>query len=378
MLTLLSVVALLKLADAFFPAFQKTAQTATKDFITALEFVSPEMSGVKEAACLDTASRIRLLPVEVPSTISKDGKVGISFSYWAADQKKKSKTFPLPLVLVHGFDSSCLEYRRLGPLLAAEGIDTYAVDLLGWGFTQLNGVETFSAEAKIAALNAFLSEVTNSGKFCIAGASLGGAAAIDVAATNPNCAGLILIDAQGFVDGIGPMSIMPSPVARLGVEVLKSVPLRSSANQMSYFDKVKYATDEAVVIGRLHCLREGWNDALVSFMKSGGFSPSAKLAMIQCPSLVLWGRQDGILDGEEFVPKFISALTDSELQWIEDCGHVPHLEKPGETATAITSFLSRRVLEETGGNKGLNGGGWIGIAGFGAAALAMADQLAFP
>lgn len=38
-------------------------------------------------------------------------------------------------------------------------------------------------------------------------------------------------------------------------------------------------------------------------MLSGGFSPSAKVATIEAPSLVLWGREDGILDGREFAPK---------------------------------------------------------------------------
>lgn len=117
--------------------------------------------------------------------------------------------------------------------MAAEGIDVYAVDLLGWGFTQLDGVGTFSAEAKVDALNSFINEITTrgNGQFCIGGASLGGAAAIEVAATNPNCSGLILIDAQGFVDGIGPMATMPPQVAGLGVEVLSKCP--ASANRFS-------------------------------------------------------------------------------------------------------------------------------------------------
>ena len=93
---------------------------------------------------------------------------------------------------------------------------------------------SFSAGAKVDALNSFINEVAKSsnGKFCIAGASLGGAASIDVAATNPNCAGLVLIDAQGFVDGIGPMSVMPKPVARLGVEVLSTFPTMLLAGVM--------------------------------------------------------------------------------------------------------------------------------------------------
>ena len=40
-----------------------------------------------------------------------------------------------------------------------------------------------------------------------------------------------------------------------------------------------------------------------SFMQSGGFSPSSKVSKIASPSLVLWGRQDGILDGTEFANK---------------------------------------------------------------------------
>lgn len=36
-------------------------------------------------------------------------------------------------------------------------------------------------------------------------------------------------------------------------------------------------------------------------------------------------------------------MPDARLQWIEECGHVPHLEKPEETATAITEYLTSEV-----------------------------------
>lgn len=265
--------------------------------------VPPQVEEITEEACLDAVSRMKQVPVKVSESVSLSGDVGISYVHWPAEKGASNKS-SLPLVLVHGFDSSCLEYRRLGPQLAARGIDTYAVDLLGWGYTQLEGVESFSADAKVEALEGFVEKVLGTKNVCIAGASLGGAAAIEWASANPEvCKGLILLDAQGFVDGVGPMAALPKPLAQLGVQVLKSVPLRSSANQMSYFDKETYATDDAVNIGRLHCLRDGWNDALVSFMLSGGFSPSSKVSTINAPSLVLWGRQDGILDGNEFANK---------------------------------------------------------------------------
>ena len=37
-----------------------------------------------------------------------------------------------PILLLHGFDSSALEFRRLLPLLAKAGFAPYAVDAAGW------------------------------------------------------------------------------------------------------------------------------------------------------------------------------------------------------------------------------------------------------
>lgn len=331
-----------------------------------LTFSTPDVSAVEEQACIDAASKMKR--VAVPSENSPSGSVGISYIHWPAEGRKANTP---PLILLHGFDSSCLEYRRLGPKLAALGVDAYAVDILGWGFTQLEDVDSFSADAKVEALKGFVKTMFgDSTAFCVAGASLGGAASIELAAALtiapldeddeddvdetedtdglPSCAGLVLIDAQGFVDGVGPMAMLPKPLAKIGVGVLKSVPLRNAANQMSYFDTDTYATEDAQVIGRLHTLRDGWSDAMVSFMQSGGFSPSSKVSKINSPALVLWGREDGILDGVEFANKFVEELPDAELQWIEECGHVPHLEQPDETASTILGFLaSDRVAAAT-------------------------------
>jgi pimeloyl-ACP methyl ester carboxylesterase len=289
--------------DAFNSRPQGRQFTSLKSAtMTDLTFQNPDTTGIEEQACIDAAQRMERFAVPVSSEISPSGSVGISYIHWPAQKPKKSS---VPLILIHGFDSSGLEYRRVGPKLAAQGIDAYAVDVLGWGFTQLDDVASFSADAKVAALKSFIeTKFGENGKFCIAGASLGGAAAIELAAVKgDDCSGLILIDAQGFVDGVGPMAALPKPLAKLGVGVLRSVPLRNSANQMSYFDKETFATEEAQVIGRLHCMRKGWSDAMVSFMLSGGFTPSTKIPLITAPSLVLWGRQDGILDGKEYANK---------------------------------------------------------------------------
>lgn len=43
------------------------------------------------------------------------------------------------VLLLHGFDSSCLEFRRLLPLLEGH-VDVYAMDAVGCGFTGSSGL----------------------------------------------------------------------------------------------------------------------------------------------------------------------------------------------------------------------------------------------
>lgn len=57
----------------------------------------------------------------------------------------------------------------------------------------------------------------------LVGASLGGTIALDFAHEFPEAVKrLVLIDAQGFIDGAGPGEWLPEPLARIGVAVLGS------------------------------------------------------------------------------------------------------------------------------------------------------------
>ena len=98
------------------------------------------------------------------------------------------------------------------------------------------------------------------------------------------------------------------------------------------------ATVDAMRIGRLHCFVPTWEDASVSFLLSGGFSPSEKVSGVIQDTLVLWGEKDEILEPST-AAKFEETLPSSTIQWCNS-GHVPHLEQPQEVADAIVKFLS--------------------------------------
>jgi pimeloyl-ACP methyl ester carboxylesterase len=172
------------------------------------------------------------------------------------------------------------------------------------------------------------------------GASLGGAVAIDFAHYHPErVSKLILVDAQGFIDGIGPMSKMPTAVANVGVSVLRSEWLRNAANKMSYYAPETFATEDAMRVGRVHTFLPGWRDANVAWMQSGGYSTSKMVPTLQPETtMIVWGAQDKVLE-PKYADMFREALPAARVELVDECGHVCHLEQPDVLVGLVQSFL---------------------------------------
>lgn len=106
----------------------------------------------------------------------------------------------------------------------------------------------------------------------IVGASLGGTIAMDFALNYEQAVQkVVLIDAQGYIDGIGPAAKGPRWVSELGVKLLRTTFLRNIANKMAYHDVKQFATHDALLTGRLHTFARGWLEAKVAFIQSGGY-----------------------------------------------------------------------------------------------------------
>ena len=55
----------------------------------------------------------------------------------------------------------------------------------------------------------------------------------------------------------------------------------------------RYATKDAMLIGRLHTHMPGWLDANVAFIRGGGYSISGLISQVQQDTLVLWCVTEG-------------------------------------------------------------------------------------
>ena len=70
--------------------------------------------------------------------------------------------------------------------------------------------------------------------------------------------------------------------------------------------------------------------------------------------------------------KFIDTLPNASLKWIEECGHVPHLEQPEQTAQVISEFLTESFPVSTATEKSSSTLLWGSLA----AAIATAGGVA--
>jgi len=155
---------------------------------------------------------------------------------------------------------------------------------------------------------------------------------------------LILIDAGAYKEYI------PGYVKLIGVPVIGSAaiyltPARFMARsilKLAYYDDKRisktqidgYAAPIASPGGKHALLETGKQiippniDELV-----------AKYKDINVPTLIIWGRQDKIID--PIVGNLLDqAIPNSTLRWIEQCGHVPQEEKPEETVPLVLDFLA--------------------------------------
>lgn len=67
---------------------------------------------------------------------------------------------------------------------------------------------------------------------------------------------LVIQNAQAFMDGIGPMSMVPDFLRKIGVRVLGARGTRKMANEMGYFDK-SFANKDATDVSCVHVENPG-------------------------------------------------------------------------------------------------------------------------
>ncbi len=68
-----------------------------------------------------------------------------------------------------------------------------------------------------------------------------------------------------------------------------------------------------------------------------------ELKDMQVPTCLVWGKNDTITP-PMVAEEFHSLIPNSELHWIDKCGHAPMMEVPGEFNAILTTFLAKHKM----------------------------------
>lgn len=241
-----------------------------------------------------------------------------------------------PILLLHGFDSSLLEFRRLFPLLAAQR-QTWALDLFGFGFTEY--VPTIAITPQTIRQHLLRVIETWIGQpVMLVGASLGGAVAIDFALHHSKWVrSLALLDSVGFSGSFPIGQFLPNPIIELGADWL-SFRKRAALTVALALPIMAPPLVDALRCSLLHQEMPGWKVAIASLTQSGGYANLCdRIAQVHHPTLILWGEADDVL-GTEDATRFEKAISGSQLIWIPGAGHVPHVDQPHTVAAHLLTF----------------------------------------
>ncbi|MEH2068945.1 MAG: alpha/beta hydrolase [Nostoc sp.] len=247
-----------------------------------------------------------------------------------------------PIVLLHGFDSSILEFRLLLPLLATQN-QTWALDLLGFGFTQRQKEITYNPTAIQIHLYNFWKTLINR-PITLVGASMGGAAAIEFTLTYPQVVkSLVLINSLGYTNSPAFSKHLFPPFDFLAVEYLRQrhiLALNFGSILASFNPEILLAIQCAM----LHQEMPNWHHAMISYVKTGGYINLAnRITQVDKPTLILWGEADDMLPSED-AEKFQQDIANSQLIKLKNCGHAPQIEQPQMTSQYILQFVNNSKI----------------------------------
>lgn len=209
-----------------------------------------------------------------------------------------------------------------------------------------------------AALSAVV-RATGVRSFALVGHSLGGLIAAEYASSHAEEIGLLmLVDPAGFLRT--PKLLLRIVASRTFTNLFKISPPRSFVRRQlegAVFDKRSLTPEmieESYVFYQDPLLRRAFGRVYADSISTFADLPAlhTRFARYKGPASLMWGREDryvpirGLLLARKVYPH-------ADLTVIEQCGHIPPIERPDIIAQRLNAFAAKRATLSLNGRDGL-------------------------
>jgi pimeloyl-ACP methyl ester carboxylesterase len=246
------------------------------------------------------------------------------------------------VLMIHGFGGSHLDFRFLDSLMY-HNYRIIRVDLPGFGlsdFPEVKGDNPDYNEMYTEFFNFFI-DTLHIDSMYVAGNSMGGMAAWDLAVTHPEkVKKLVLLSSAGYdmqsVVKVAAKAFRFNSIRTFAERGIPKFITRMSVNRC--FSDRSRITDER--IGMLNDMwnREGHVDVFFNLATNKKWLDTALIKTIKCPTLIIWGEQDQIIPVNHAY-RFNRDIKGSKVIIYSPCGHVPMAERPGAVKNDLDAFF---------------------------------------
>ncbi len=260
---------------------------------------------------------------------------------WRYVERDADRAGAPTLVLVHGYTGSKENWYRLADALG-RGYRLVIPDLPGWGDSERKPGADYGYAAQAGNLAAFIDKVAG-GPVVLVGHSMGGGVAAVTAARYPDDVSRVgLLDASGvrFKDN------------QFGIDVLAGknpFGVTDDASLKAYLDIlfnddtgrpwIPWPASQALIAKRR--ADGAFEQSVLDKIGRGDerFLPYDLAAGIRQPTLLLWCRQDRVIDASA-LDLYATRIPQAQKVLLDGCGHMSLMQQPEAVARAIGRLIA--------------------------------------
>ena len=264
---------------------------------------------------------------------------------WAyAERDADSATTPT-VVMIHGFTGSKENWYPLARELRGR-YRLVIPDLPGWGASERKPNADYGFLAQAERVAAFIRAVSPDKPVVLLGHSMGGGIAALVAARHPELVSRVgLLDAAGvrFHDntfgeevlaGKNPFAVTDAASLHAYLDIL-------------FYDKTKVPSipwPASVGFIRHRRADAAFEQSVLDRIGRGPqrFLPGEEAANIHQPALLLWCRQDAVIDASA-LELYAERMPQARKLLLDGCGHMSITEQPHNVAVAVENLIEQGV-----------------------------------
>jgi pimeloyl-ACP methyl ester carboxylesterase len=248
-----------------------------------------------------------------------------------------------PVVLVHGFSVPYFIYDPTFEFLVKSGFRVLRYDLFGRGFSDRPRVQ-YDIHLFIRQLKDLL-DAFNFQQAALVGLSMGGPITTSFIDKYPGYVNKhVLIDPAGTERVELPIMVNAAKIPVLGELAFGLI---GSGNMVKGIASDLFDPKLVEHFQRQYKIQmqyRGFKRAILSTMRNGMlksfYETYKRVGQLKKQTLLFWGRNDATVPYEHSA-LMMKALPHAEFHTVENCGHIPHYEKPEIVNPILLEFLSR-------------------------------------